>query len=73
MLRQKGSLFFTRPTLEHHATEPKELEERSQAIFAMIAAGTLKLRFSTYPLTAAQHALRDLEGRKTTGKLLLLP
>jgi NADPH2:quinone reductase len=70
---QKGSLFLTRPSLAHHAAERKELEERSSAIFAMIANGKLKLRIKTYPLVAAQQALRDLEGRKTTGKILLLP
>ena len=43
-------------------------------MFSMIAAGTLKLRIEhTYPLAEAQRAQRDLEGRKTTGKLLLIP
>ena len=69
----KGSLYLTRPSLVHYAAERKELEARAQDIFGMIAAGKLKLRFSTYPLAAVQQAHRDLEGRKTTGKLLLLP
>jgi NADPH2:quinone reductase len=72
-LMQKGSLFVTRPSLAHHAADRKELEERSSAIFGMIAEGKLKLRIRTYPLAEAQQALRDLEGRKTTGKILLLP
>jgi NADPH2:quinone reductase len=47
---------------------------RSGAVFGMIAAGKLKLRIDhTYPLAEAQQAHRDLEGRKTTGKLLLIP
>ena len=47
---------------------------RSGAVFAMITSGKLKLRIEhTYPLAEAQRAHRDLEGRKTTGKLLLLP
>jgi len=47
---------------------------RSSAVFGMISAGKLKLRIEhTYPLAEAQRAHRDLEGRKTTGKLLLIP
>jgi len=52
----------------------EELMSRSGAVFAMISSGKLKLRIAhTYPLAEAQRAHRDLEGRKTTGKLLLLP
>jgi NADPH2:quinone reductase len=69
----QGSFYLTRPSLVHYAAERWELEERAQALFGMISAGTLKLRFTTYPLASAQQALRDLEGRNTTGKLLLLP
>jgi NADPH2:quinone reductase len=47
---------------------------RSSAVFGMIAAGKLKLRIAhTYPLAEAPRAHRELEGRKTTGKLLLIP
>jgi NADPH2:quinone reductase len=73
-LSQKGSLFVTRPTLVHYIATREDLLARSGALFGMIAAGTLKLRIEhTYPLADAQRAHRELEGRKTTGKLLLLP
>jgi NADPH:quinone reductase len=73
-LSQKGSLYVTRPTLGHYTATREELVERSGAVFGMMAAGTLKLRIEhTYPLAEAQRAHRDLEGRKTTGKLLLIP
>jgi NADPH:quinone reductase len=72
-LSQKGSLFVTRPTLGHYVLTREELELRANAVFGMIAAGQLKLRIAhTYPLKDAAQAHRDLEGRKTTGKLLLL-
>jgi NADPH2:quinone reductase len=73
-LSQKGSLYVTRPTLVNYIATREELMSRSSAIFAMISSGKLKLRIAhTYPLAEAQRAHRDLEGRKTTGKLLLLP
>jgi NADPH2:quinone reductase len=73
-LSQKGSLFVTRPTLMHYTITRHELLARAEAVFDMIAAGKLKLRIGhTYKLEAAQQAHRDLEGRKTTGKLLLIP
>ena len=74
LLSAKGSLFLTRPTLGHYTATREELESRAEAVFGMIAAGKLKLRIEhTYPLANAQQAHRDLESRKTTGKLLLLP
>jgi NADPH2:quinone reductase len=73
-LSQKGSLYVTRPTLGHYIATREELLARSSAVFGMIAAGQLKLRIEhTYPLAEAERAHRDLEGRKTTGKLLLIP
>ena len=73
-LSQKGSLYVTRPTLHHYIVTREELVARSSAVFGMMASGKLKLRIEhTYPLAEAQRAHRDLEGRKTTGKLLLLP
>lgn len=73
-LSQKGSLYVTRPTLVNYIASREELMSRSGAVFAMITAGKLKLRIPhTYPLAEAQRAHRELEGRKTTGKLLLLP
>jgi NADPH2:quinone reductase len=72
-LSQKGSLYVTRPTLGHYTATREELVARSGAVFAMMASGKLKLRIEhTYPLAEAQQAHRDLEGRKTTGKLLLI-
>jgi len=73
-LAQKGSLYITRPTLTNHIATRDELVARSSAVFSMITAGKLKVRIEhTYPLAEAQRAHRDLEGRKTTGKLLLIP
>ena len=73
-LTQKGSLFLTRPTLANYIASREELMARSSAVFGMMAEGKLKLRIEhTYPLSDAQRAHRDLEGRKTTGKLLLIP
>jgi NADPH2:quinone reductase len=74
VLSQKGSLYVTRPTLFQYIATREELMARSGAVFGMIAAGKLKLRIEhTYPLAEAERAHRDLEGRKTTGKLLLIP
>ena len=74
ILTQRGSLFLTRPSLGNYIATREELMERSGAVFGMIAASKLKLRIQhTYPLSEAQRAHRDLEGRKTTGKLLLIP
>jgi NADPH2:quinone reductase len=73
-LSQKGSLYVTRPTMLNYTASREELTERSSAVFGMIAAGKLKLRIEhTYPLAEVARAHQDLEGRKTTGKLLLLP
>jgi len=73
-LTAKGSLFLTRPSLGHYIMTRAELESRAEGVFGLIAAGKLKLRIEhMYPLAQAQQAHRELEGRKTTGKLLLLP
>jgi len=73
-LMQKGSLSLTRPSLLHYIATREELEQRSSDVFNMIIAGKLKLRIShIYKLDQAQQAHRDLEGRKTTGKILLAP
>jgi NADPH:quinone reductase len=74
VLLQKGSLFLTRPSLGNYVATPQELQARAGAVFGMIRDGKLKLRIEhLYPLAEAQRAHRDLEGRKTTGKLLLIP
>jgi NADPH2:quinone reductase len=73
-LAQKGSLFITRPTLLHYIASQEELQKRATDVLTMIATGKVKLRIEhIYALREAQQAHRDLEGRKTTGKLLLIP
>jgi NADPH2:quinone reductase len=74
LLAVKGSLFLTRPTLANHAATREELLQRAGDIFQWIAAGQLKLRIEkTFPLAEAAEAHRQLAGRKTTGKVLLIP
>ena len=74
LLTQKGSIFLTRPSLGNYIATAQELQQRAAAVFGMIGGGKLKLRIEhVYPLAQARQAHRDLEGRKTTGKLLLLP
>jgi NADPH:quinone reductase len=74
VLSQKGSLFLTRPTLGHYTVTREELMARASAVFNMIREKKLKLRIEhTYPLADAAQAHADLEGRKTTGKILLIP
>lgn len=73
-LSQKGSLFLTRPSLHHHIHTREELEQRAADVQQMIGRGEVKLRIhKAYPLAEAETAHRDLEGRRTTGKLLLIP
>jgi NADPH2:quinone reductase len=73
-LAPKGSLFVTRPTLANYIATRAELEQRATDVLTMVSTGELKLRIEhVYPLAEAQQAHRDLEGRKTTGKLLLIP
>src|SRR6476661_3257906 len=73
-LSQKGSLYITRPTLANYIAKPEELEWRANDVLGWVVAGKLKLRIhKSYPLAEAAQAHRDLEGRKTTGKLLLVP
>jgi NADPH:quinone reductase len=72
-LMQKGSLTLTRPSLIHYVSTREELEQRAGDILNMIAAGKLKLRIEyVYKLEQAAEAHRALEGRKTTGKILLV-
>jgi len=73
LLAQKGSLFFTRPVLGNYIADRKELEWRAADLFQWIAEKRLVLRVGhEYQLAYAAQAHRDLEGRQTTGKLLLL-
>lgn len=74
LLASKGSLFLTRPTLFHYVADRPSLEARASAVLGALAAGRLKVRIErTFPLAEAAEAHRTLEGRKTTGKVLLLP
>lgn len=73
LLAQKGSLFLTRPSLAHYTATREELLWRAGEIFSWIGAGELKLRIGkTFPLAEAAEAHRQLEGRETTGKVLLI-
>lgn len=74
LLAQKGSLFFTRPTLVHYTQTTAELRARTADLFSAVEAGTLHVRIgATFKLTEAAAAHRALEGRGTTGKVLLVP
>lgn len=74
ILNPKGSLFLTRPSLAHHCLTREELLWRSGDVLSWIVSGKLKLLSErAYPLEYAADAHRDLEGRKTAGKLLLIP
>jgi NADPH2:quinone reductase len=74
LLTQKGSLFLTRPSLNHHIATREDLDGRAGDVFQMVASGKLNLRVGkTYKLEDAAESHRALEGRKTTGKLLLIP
>ena len=74
MLGQKGSLYLTRPSLAHYVLTREELLWRAGDVLNWITTGELKLRIEkTFPLNEAAEAHRQLEGRATTGKILLLP
>jgi len=73
-LNSAGSVFLTRPTLVHHLRTREELLWRADAVFSAVADGSLHLWIGgRYPLTEAAQAHRDLESRRTTGSLVLLP
>jgi len=68
----KGSLYLTRPTLANYTSTIEELDWRANDVLNWIGQGKLKLHIhKVYPLSEAAQAQGDLEGRKTTGKLLL--
>jgi len=73
-LSQKGSLFLTRPTLAHYTATREELEAAARELFEVMQSGKVKIDVSaTYPLAEAARAHRDLEARRTTGSVVLLP
>jgi NADPH2:quinone reductase len=73
-LSTMGSLFITRPTLKDYIATRADLDARAGDVFGWIADGSLHVHIGhTYPLTEAAQAQIDLAGRKTTGKLLLIP
>lgn len=73
-LNTGGSLYLTRPTLGHYIADREEYRGRAADLFGWIAQGKLDVRIgATYPLQEAARAHEDLAGRRTTGKLLLLP
>jgi NADPH2:quinone reductase len=74
ILNRKGSLFLTRPTLNDYVATREELVERSRELFSWITDGRLKVRIGAeFPLVRAADAHRALAGRKTTGKVVLVP
>jgi len=73
-LQSRGSLFFTRPTMGHYTATRPDLELSAGRVMSAIKSGKLKIRINqTYALKDAAQAHRDLEARKTTGSILLLP
>ena len=74
LLAKSGSLFLTRPTLVNYIAGNEELRQRAKDLFEWVASGKLTLRIEhEYPLKDATAAHQALEGRKTTGKVLLIP
>ncbi len=74
ILNQKGGLYVTRPSLAHYTATREELLWRAESLFTWIGQNNLDVRIGgTYKLSEADGAHRDLEGRKTTGKLILIP
>ncbi len=74
ILNQKGGLYVTRPALAQYTATREELLWRAESLFSWIGQDNLSVRIGgTYRLSEAEQAHRDLEGRKTTGKLILIP
>lgn len=73
-LNTAGSVFLTRPSLAHHTATREELSWRAGEVFDAVRDGSLRVTIGgAYPLAEASRAHEDLQGRRTTGKLLLLP
>ncbi|MGI8817957.1 MAG: quinone oxidoreductase family protein [Gemmatimonadales bacterium] len=74
ILNRKGSLFLTRPSLGHYVATNAELLQRASDVLGWVADGSLKVRIGhEFPLAAAPQAHTELEARRTTGKVLLVP
>jgi len=74
ILAQKGSLYLTRPTLVTYTASREDLEARSKSLFDIVKSGKVKIEITArYKLADAAQCHRDLEGRKTTGSVILLP
>jgi len=74
MLAQKGSLFFTRPTLAHYVSTAEELDVAADELFDLVGRGVIRKAEPTrFPLSQAAEAHRALESRQTTGSLVLIP
>jgi NADPH2:quinone reductase len=74
LLNQKGSLFLTRPTIAHYLLTRAELMRRSEDLFGWLGDGSLSVRIGReFSLDRAADAHAELEGRRTTGKVLLIP
>jgi NADPH2:quinone reductase len=72
-LQAAGSVYLTRPTLQHHIAAPGELRRRAEGLFGFLADGLEVRVHDRYPLHEARRAHEDLQSRRTTGKLLLIP
>jgi NADPH2:quinone reductase len=72
-LQHAGSVFLTRPTLGDHVATAAELRRRAADLFGWLAEGVTVRVHERYPLAEAARAHTDLEARRTTGKLLLIP
>jgi NADPH:quinone reductase len=73
-LAAKGSLYVQRPTVKTYVRTPELLQSRARQVLDLVVHGTLDVRIGArYPLAEARRAHEDLEARRTTGKLLLLP
>ena len=74
ILSTKGSLYVTRPTLATYIASRPELEETANSLFAAVKSGKVRIETTKrYQLADAAQAHRDLEGRKTTGSVVLVP
>jgi NADPH2:quinone reductase len=74
VLAQKGSLFFTRPTLANYVTTAEELDQGAGELFDLMARGVIRRNDpKRFPLSQAADAHRALESRQTTGSLVLIP